>query len=124
MGPGLGGVGRRPSLIPIGAGGPFPDPHPPGETPGGRLCSPGRGRYSAAHRRQTLRENAVQQTSMTRRRLLAAAAGLAGTVALGKAPAFAQTAPKKLVWAHNVAPPESGAIAFAEMAKKITEESK
>jgi TRAP-type C4-dicarboxylate transport system substrate-binding protein len=67
---------------------------------------------------------------MTRRRLLVTAgAGLAGVLASGvlmsgKAPAFAQAAPKKLVWAHNVAPPESGAIAFADMAKKVTEESK
>src|SRR4051795_142971 len=62
---------------------------------------------------------------MTRRRLLVTAGtGLAGATMLAKAPAFAQAAPKKLVWAHNVAPPESGAIAFAEMAKKITEESK
>ena len=59
----------------------------------------------------------------TRRRVLAGA-GAAGLLALGKAPAFAQTAPKKLVWAHNVAPPESGAIAFAEMAKAVTKESK
>ena len=49
-----------------------------------------------------------------------AGAGLAGILALGKAPAFAATAPKKLVWAHNVAPPESGSIAFAEMAQEIT----
>src|SRR3954449_1543070 len=62
---------------------------------------------------------------MTRRRLLVTAGtGLAGATMLAKAPAFAQAAPKKLVWAHNVAPPESGAIAFAEMAKKLTEESK
>src|SRR3954453_13708083 len=65
---------------------------------------------------------------MTRRRLLVTAgAGLAGALMPGvlmKAPAFAQAAPKKLVWAHNVAPPESGAITFAEMAKKVTEESK
>jgi tripartite ATP-independent transporter DctP family solute receptor len=76
-----------------------------------------------------MRENAVEQTLMTRRRLLVTAgAGLAGVLApgviSGRAPAFAQAAPKKLVWAHNVAPPESGAIAFAEMAKKVTEESK
>src|SRR3954465_8853222 len=65
---------------------------------------------------------------MTRRRLLVTAgAGLAGVLVPGvlvKAPAFAQAAPKKLVWAHNVAPPESGAIAFAEMAKKVSDESK
>src|SRR3954471_23290097 len=62
---------------------------------------------------------------MTRRRLLVLTGVLApGGLMFGKAPAFAQAAPRKLVWAHNVAPPESGAIAFAEMAKKITDESK
>ncbi len=67
----------------------------------------------------------MKQTLTTRRRLLVnASVGLAGFLALGKAPAFAQAAPKKLVWAHNVAPPESGSIAFAEMAKKVTAESK
>ena len=41
----------------------------------------------------------------SRRRLLSgAASGLAGILALGRAPAFSQTAPKKLVMAHIVAP--------------------
>jgi hypothetical protein len=40
----------------------------------------------------------------SRRRLLSgAASGLAGILALGRAPAFSQTAPKKLVMAHIVA---------------------
>ena len=56
----------------------------------------------------------------TRRRLLRrAAGGLTGIVALGRAPAFAQSAPKKLVMAHIVAPPESSAVAFAEMAEAV-----
>jgi tripartite ATP-independent transporter DctP family solute receptor len=56
----------------------------------------------------------------TRRRFLQrAASGLAGVCALGRAPVFAQSAPKKLVMAHNVAPPESSAIAFAELAEAI-----
>jgi tripartite ATP-independent transporter DctP family solute receptor len=69
-----------------------------------------------------LGENAVKIVAVTRRRVLYAAAAL-GTLTAGKAPAFAQAAPKKLVWAHNVGQPESGAIAFAEMAKAITEQT-
>jgi len=56
----------------------------------------------------------------TRRRfLLQTGGGFAGALALGRAPAFAQTAPKKLVMAHIVAPPESSAVAFVEMADAI-----
>ena len=58
----------------------------------------------------------------TRRRVLQAA-GAASVVALAKAPAFAQTAPKKLVFAHVTAEPESSAVAFAAMAKEVTERS-
>jgi len=59
----------------------------------------------------------------TRRRLLQAA-GAVGFVAVGKAPAFAQAAPKKLVFAHVTAEPESSAVAFAAMAKELTERSR
>ena len=59
----------------------------------------------------------------TRRRVLQGAAA-AGILALGKAPAFAETAPKKLVFAHIVPPPESSAVAFAAMANEVTERSK
>lgn len=52
------------------------------------------------------------------------AAGAAGVLALGKAPAFAQVTPKKLVFAHIVAAPESAAIAFVEFGKNLTEASK
>ena len=58
----------------------------------------------------------------TRRRVLQAA-GATGIIALAKAPAFAQTAPKKLVFAHVTAEPESSAVAFAAMAKEVTERS-
>jgi tripartite ATP-independent transporter DctP family solute receptor len=59
----------------------------------------------------------------TRRRLLGgSASGLAGILALGRAPAFSQTAPKKLVMAHIVAPPESSAVAFAEMADAVNKQ--
>src|SRR5580704_5486675 len=59
----------------------------------------------------------------SRRRLLSgAASGFAGILALGPAPAFSQTAPKKLVMAHIVAPPESSAVAFVEMAEAINKQ--
>src|SRR5436305_2958947 len=59
----------------------------------------------------------------TRRRVLQAA-GAAGLIVLAKAPAFAQATPKRLSFAHVTPPPESSAVAFVEMAKKITDESK
>jgi len=62
-------------------------------------------------------------SSITRRRMLRSAGAVAG-VALIKAPALAQAAPKKLIFAHNTAPPESSAVAFDAMAKEITERSK
>jgi tripartite ATP-independent transporter DctP family solute receptor len=61
--------------------------------------------------------------STTRRRILQAA-GAAGIFSLSKAPAFAQATPKKLIFAHVTPEPESSAVAFAAMAKEITERSK
>ena len=58
----------------------------------------------------------------TRRRVLQAA-GAASIVAVAKAPAFAQAQPRKLVFAHVTAEPESSAVAFAAMAKEVTERS-
>jgi tripartite ATP-independent transporter DctP family solute receptor len=59
-----------------------------------------------------------------RRQFLAgASAGLAGILATGRAPVFAQAAPKKLVFAHLNAEPESAAVAFARMAKEATKRS-
>ena len=55
-----------------------------------------------------------------RRTLLRAGAGMAGILATGRAPAFAQAQPKKLVFAHINAIPESAAIAFDWMAKEAT----
>jgi tripartite ATP-independent transporter DctP family solute receptor len=60
----------------------------------------------------------------SRRGFLAGAAGLAGILASGRAPAFAQTAAKKLVFAHINAPPESAALAFAWMAEEVNKRSK
>ncbi len=59
----------------------------------------------------------------SRRALLKSAGGMAGILALGKPPAFAQTAPKKLVYAHNIPLPESGAVAQDFMCREITKRS-
>ncbi len=50
-------------------------------------------------------------------------AGLAGIIASGRAPAFAQAQPKKLVFAHIVPEPESGAVGFKWMCEEITKRS-
>lgn len=63
-------------------------------------------------------------TRPTSRRRFIAGAGLAGIIASGRAPAFAQATPKKLVYAHITPEPESAAVGFAWMAKAITERSK
>ena len=49
--------------------------------------------------------------------------GLAGILASGRAPAVAQTAPKKLVFAHINPEPESAAVAFAWFAQEVTKRS-
>src|SRR5262249_3147772 len=59
-----------------------------------------------------------------RRFIVGAGAGLAGIIASGRAPVFAQTTAKKLVFAHIVAPPESAAVWFAWMAEEVTKRSK
>jgi len=61
---------------------------------------------------------------LDRRTLLRAGAGMAGILATGRAPAFAQTQPKKLVFAHINAIPESAAVAFDWMAKEVNAQSK
>jgi len=66
----------------------------------------------------------VARTIIRRRNVLQSAGGLAGILALGKAPAFAQAQPKKLVIAHITPPPESGAVALEWLAKTVTERSK
>src|SRR4051812_43768942 len=60
-----------------------------------------------------------------RRQFLAATglSGLAGIIATGKAPAFAQTQAKKLVFAHIIAEPETGAVGFKFMCDEITKRS-
>lgn len=59
----------------------------------------------------------------TRRGVLRAATGLAGILATGRAPVFAQTAPKKLIIAHVVPVPETGAVAMDWYAKELTKRS-
>jgi TRAP-type transport system periplasmic protein len=60
---------------------------------------------------------------VNRRTLLRAGGGLAGILATGRAPVFAQAQPKKLVFAHINAVPESAAVAFDWMAKELTARS-
>ena len=60
---------------------------------------------------------------LNRRKLLVAGGGLAGILATGRAPAIAQTQPKKLVCAHINAVPESAAVAFDWMSKELTARS-
>jgi len=62
--------------------------------------------------------------TLTRRALLASGAGSAAILATGRAPAIAQTQPKKLVFAHINAAPESAAINFEWMAKEVNARSK
>ena len=66
----------------------------------------------------------MSRVSFNRRTLLRAGAGMAGILATGRAPAFAQAQPKKLVFAHINAIPESAAVAFDWMAKEATAQSK
>jgi tripartite ATP-independent transporter DctP family solute receptor len=63
-------------------------------------------------------------TAVSRRRFIARTGALAGMIAVGRAPAFAQTAAKKLVFAHIVAAPESAAVWFGWMAEELTKRSK
>ena len=59
-----------------------------------------------------------------RRSVLQGAGGLAGILALGKAPAVAQTQPTKLIIAHITPVPESGAVALDWFATARAERSK
>jgi tripartite ATP-independent transporter DctP family solute receptor len=59
----------------------------------------------------------------TRRSIIRAAGGLAGILATGRAPAFAQTAPKKMIIAHVNAVPETGAVAMDWFAREVSKRS-
>ena len=65
----------------------------------------------------------VSRILLNRRSVLRAGAGMAGIIATGRAPAFAQAQPKKLVFAHINAIRKSAAIAFDWMAKEATTRS-
>lgn len=58
-----------------------------------------------------------------RRRLLKTAGGLAGILALGQAPAFAQAQPKKLVLPSITPVPEASAVVLEWLAKEVTARS-
>ncbi|MEA2790695.1 MAG: TRAP-type transport system periplasmic protein [Acetobacteraceae bacterium] len=60
----------------------------------------------------------------SRRALLQTAGGLAGILATGRAPAFAQAAPKKMQIAAVNPVPESGAIALEWFARALTDRTK
>src|SRR6201998_3181780 len=60
-----------------------------------------------------------RSAALNRRTLLRAGGGLAGILAPARAPVFAQSQPKKLVFAHINAVPESAAVAFDWMAKEL-----
>ena len=64
-----------------------------------------------------------RRVPLNRRTLLRASAGMAGILATSRAPVFAQSQPKKLVFAHINAVPESAAVAFDWMAKELTARS-
>ncbi len=59
-----------------------------------------------------------------RHAMVGGAAGMAAILSSGRAPIFAQAAPKKLVFAHINAIPESAAVAFDWMAKEANARSK
>ena len=86
--------------------------------------APKRRKYREENMTKAIRTPALSLPS--RRGFIAGTgAGLAGIIATGRAPAFAQgAAPKKLVFAHVNPEPESSAVAFAAMAKEVTERSK
>jgi len=65
------------------------------------------------------RNTAHRSAGVGRRRFLAGTAGLAGIIASGRAPAFAQATPKKLVFAHINPLPESAAASFAWMSEEF-----
>lgn len=65
-----------------------------------------------------------QPPTTGRRHLVQGAAGLAGILALGRAPAFAQAKPKRLVIAYTSPPPDVIGIGLDWYAKALTERSK
>jgi tripartite ATP-independent transporter DctP family solute receptor len=66
----------------------------------------------------------ITRTAVTRRSLLKASAGMAGILATGQAPAFAQTTPKKVVFAHILGAPDAAGSEFEWMAKELNARGK
>jgi tripartite ATP-independent transporter DctP family solute receptor len=64
------------------------------------------------------------KAAVTRRGLLQAGAGMAGILATGRAPAFAQTTPKKVVFAHILGAPDAAGSEFEWMAKELNARGK
>jgi len=64
------------------------------------------------------------KAAVTRRGLLQASAGMAGILATGRAPAFAQTTPKKVVFAHILGAPDAAGAEFEWMAKELNARAK
>lgn len=72
----------------------------------------------------TRKTSATTLSRLSRRSVLGGSAGLAAILATGRAPLYAQATPKKLVFAHINAVPESAAVALTWMAKEVGERSK
>lgn len=70
----------------------------------------------------TIMKISSRNLSSLRRRSLVKG-GMAGIFASGLAPSFARAEPKKLVMAHIVPPPESGAVAFSWQAEEVRKRS-
>src|SRR5450755_2320275 len=66
----------------------------------------------------------LSKKSDRRRFLKTAGTGLAAILASGRAPAIAQATPTKLVFAHNAAPPEAGAVVMDWFSKEVNSRSK
>jgi tripartite ATP-independent transporter DctP family solute receptor len=71
------------------------------------------------------RDTKAQGEKSDRRRFLkTAGTGLAAILASSRAPAFAQAKPTKLVFAHNAAAPEAGAVVMDWFSKEVSSRSK
>jgi len=65
----------------------------------------------------------IRSRNLPLRRRTLVKGGLAGIIASGLAPTFARAEAKKLVMAHIVPPPESGAVGFAWQAEEVRKRS-
>src|SRR5690349_13195172 len=65
----------------------------------------------------------ISSRNLPLRRRTLVKGGLAGIIASGMAPTFARAEAKKIVMAHIVPPPESGAVGFAWQAEEVRKRS-